>query len=160
MDMRMPVLDGYEATRRIKSTLKGAQIPIVALTASSFEDERKKIREIGMVGYIRKPFRENELFGTIGNILGINYIFDKNEDSEEGGYPLNEDELMENIANISPQIIREMKDAIDVADVDQLIEIINRIEPENKNLANYLLALANNYDYEYLQQLINNKETD
>lgn len=70
MDMRMPVMDGYEATRKIKSTEKGKQTPIVALTASAFEDERKK-----MQGYIQKPFRENELFGTLGKILDLKYIF-------------------------------------------------------------------------------------
>jgi len=43
MDMRMPVMDGYEATRRIKATPQGQQTIIVALTASAFEDERERV---------------------------------------------------------------------------------------------------------------------
>ena len=46
MDMRMPVMDGYEATRRIKSTEKGRKTPIIALTASTFEDELNKIKAL------------------------------------------------------------------------------------------------------------------
>lgn len=59
MDMRMPVMDGYEATRIIKAMDEYKDIPIVALTASTFEEERKRIDALKMQGYIRKPFRED-----------------------------------------------------------------------------------------------------
>ncbi|MBK7029248.1 MAG: response regulator [Bacteroidales bacterium] len=76
MDMRMPVMDGYEATRLIKGTEKGKRTSIVALTASAFEDERKKMESLGMQGYIRKPFRKSELFSTMGKILDIEYLYE------------------------------------------------------------------------------------
>ncbi|MCX6269611.1 MAG: response regulator, partial [Bacteroidetes bacterium] len=86
MDMRMPVMDGYEATRQIKLTEKGKSTPIIALTASTFEDELKKIDSFGLQGYIRKPFREDELFNTIGNILGIKYIYEDEIIVPQTGY--------------------------------------------------------------------------
>jgi PAS domain S-box-containing protein len=158
MDMRMPVLDGYEATRRIKSTLKGSQIPIVALTASSFDDERKNIDELGIQGHIRKPFRDSELYGTIGKILGVKYIFEDESAGNADDHPVNDSELIEHIQKLSPQTIQKMKDAVDTADIDLLIELINHIKPENLKLRQRLLTLANNYDYTYLKQILNSKE--
>jgi hypothetical protein len=50
-----------------------------------------------------------------------------------------------------------MKEAVAVADIDQLIELINSIDSENSNLAQYLISLANNYDYNYLKQILSIK---
>lgn len=160
MDMRMPVIDGYEATRRIKLTEKGRQTPVVALTASSFEDERKKIGDLDIQAYIRKPFREIELFGTIGNILNVKYIYDdKNAPSEEKP-AITDSEIIEFIAKLPDDFIVQMQDATIVADLDLLIDLIRRIEDRNADLARHLTALANNYDYENLQRLLNKKRIE
>ena len=58
MDMRMPVMDGHEATKRIKETTKGQATVIVALTASGLEEERNLILSEGCDDYLRKPFYE------------------------------------------------------------------------------------------------------
>ncbi len=76
MDMQMPVMDGYEATRHIKSTAQGQKTTIVALTASAFEEERKMILDSGCDDFIRKPFQEELLLETIGKYLNIDYIFE------------------------------------------------------------------------------------
>jgi CheY-like chemotaxis protein len=158
MDMRMPVMDGYEATRIIKSTEKGMNIPIVALTASSFEDERRKTIALGMQGYIRKPFRESELFGTIGSILDIKYIFDDESPVSDEKYELPDSEIAGYIAALPADLIKQMQNAAAAADIDLLTELIHDIEQENSVFARYLMALANNYDYEYLQKILNKKE--
>jgi len=158
MDMRMPVLDGYEATRRIKNTEKGKQIPIVALTASSFEDEQKKIGELEIHGFIRKPFRESELFGKIGNILGITYSFEDDTAFPDEKMQITDDEIIEHIAQLPDDLVEQMQNAAIVADIDLLIQLIRRIDPRNSDLAQYLMDLANNYDYEYLQRILNKKE--
>jgi two-component system sensor histidine kinase/response regulator len=152
MDMRMPVMDGYEATRKIKLTEKGKQTPIVALTASAFEDERKKIESLGMRGYIRKPFRENELFGTLSKILDLQYIYEDDVQTQvqnDGGLIASE------IIQLPPSLVAQMKDALAVADLDLFIELAGMINAENTELAQKLLALAKNYDYENLQKLLN-----
>jgi len=157
MDMRMPVMDGYEATRKIKSTEKGKQTPIVALTASAFEDERKKIESLGMQGYIRKPFRENELFGTLGKILDLKYIYE--DDSPVKVQAQNNEELIASgMTQLPKSLITQMKDALAVADLDLFIELIETINPDHAELSQKLLSLAKNYDYENLQQLLNLEE--
>jgi PAS domain S-box-containing protein len=158
MDMRMPVMDGYEATRRIKQTEKGIQTPIVALTASSFEDEQKKIGELGIHGYIRKPFRESELFGTIGNVLDIKYIFEDESACSAEKSELTKPEIIQLIATLSDDLAEQMRNAVAAADLDLLIELIHRIDVENSDLARHLISFANNYDYEYLQKILNKEE--
>ncbi len=160
MDMRMPVMDGYEATRRIKLTEKGKQTPIVALTASSFEDERRKTAALGMQGHIRKPFRESELLGTIGDLLGIKYIYDDEITFSQDKVLIDDDAFGENIAELPADLVLRMKEAIAVADIDLLIELIDSIDTNNSDLARHLLSLANNYDYNYLQQVLNRKEKE
>jgi len=93
MDLRMPVMDGYESTHRIKSTEKGKQTPIIVLTASTFEGERKRINSMEIQGYICKPFRENELFGAIGKALGIQYTYEDETPASQEKY-LNDEEVI------------------------------------------------------------------
>jgi len=155
MDMRMPVMDGYEATRLIKETEKGKQTAIVALTASAFEDERKKIESLGMQGYIRKPFRENELFGTLGKLLDIEYIYEENLHKPEDKYVDNEKLIADDIAKLPKSLVIKMTDALAVADLDLLVDLIESIEADNSGIAQKLMNMAKNYEYENLQQLLN-----
>ncbi len=67
MDVHMPVMDGLEATRRIRETNKN--IPILALTASVIKSEVQSCLDCGMTGWIPKPFRDSEFFGKIYNAL-------------------------------------------------------------------------------------------
>ena len=157
MDMRMPVMDGYEATCRIKATEKGKQTPIVALTASTFEEEQRRNELLTMQGYIRKPFRENVLFSTIGKILDIKYIYEDEIISESGKNLKKDWSIIDDIAKLPNSVIFEMLDAISVADFDLLIGLINDIEQNNSKLGQYLKALANDYEYEHLQQILNQK---
>jgi len=154
MDMRMPVMDGYESTRLIKLTEKGKKTPIVALTASSFEEERKKTETLGMQGYIHKPFRECELFSTIGEILGITYIYEENELKIADPYQQNDSLIFAEIAKLPNSLVLEMRDALAVADLDLFVAQIKTIDQENEHLTKFLLNLANNFNYDYLQRLL------
>ncbi len=80
MDMRMPVMDGYEATRQIKASTQGQATVIVALTASSYEEERGILLSAGCDDFIRKPFKEKTLFEVMQKHLGISYIYEPNGD--------------------------------------------------------------------------------
>jgi CheY-like chemotaxis protein len=70
MDIHMPEMDGYEATRRIRSMSDEAKagIPIIALTASVSQDINLKIKEVGMDDYVRKPFNSKELYIKLKSI--------------------------------------------------------------------------------------------
>jgi len=154
MDMRMPVMDGYEATRQIKSTEKGKKTPIVALTASAFEDERKKMESMGMQGYIRKPFRENDLFSPIGEILNIEFIYDNDTSEVEDKYQDDFDLIAGDISRLPADVVKKMNEALAVADLDLLIELIEDLDNKHAEIAQKLLNMAKNYEYVRLQQLL------
>jgi PAS domain S-box-containing protein len=155
MDMRMPVMDGYEATRIIKTMDDYKDIPIVALTASTFEDERKRIEALKMQGYIRKPFRESDLFNTIGKTLNIKYIYE-NEPEEVVTDNLESEITSSEIIldKLSDSFIKEMQDAISVADRDKIILLISGIERDFPALSNKLMEMANKYEYGQIEELL------
>ncbi|TVQ58865.1 MAG: response regulator, partial [Spirulina sp. DLM2.Bin59] len=75
MDMRMPVMDGYTATREIRRRQRPEQrVVIVALTASAFEEDRQDVLAVGCDDFIRKPFKEAELCAKIHTYLGLNFV--------------------------------------------------------------------------------------
>ena len=71
MDVQMPVMNGYEATRRIRglSDPELAQIPIVAMTANAFDEDRKRCLEAGMNDHVGKPIDVNVLFRTLSGAI-------------------------------------------------------------------------------------------
>jgi CheY-like chemotaxis protein len=75
MDIRMPEMDGYEATKYIKSHDSGQQTIIIALTASAFEEERAQILAAGCDDFVRKPFRDSDIFEHMEKHLGVMYIY-------------------------------------------------------------------------------------
>ena len=70
MDVQMPGMDGYTATREIRTTLK-LETPVLAMTAHAFPGERERCLSYGMNEYIAKPIKENQLFGLIAMLTGI-----------------------------------------------------------------------------------------
>ncbi|WP_271407850.1 response regulator [Pseudomonas sp. Q1-7] len=69
MDCNMPVMDGYEATRRIRQSGHWPDLPIIALTANALPDERERCRAAGMDDYLAKPFRREELVALLDTWL-------------------------------------------------------------------------------------------
>jgi len=69
MDIQMPVMDGLEATRRLRSDLRFASVPIIALTALAMPGDRERCLEAGANEYMSKPVRLKELRKVIENFL-------------------------------------------------------------------------------------------
>jgi two-component system sensor histidine kinase/response regulator len=89
MDIRMPGMDGFEATRRIKSSEQGQQTVIIALTASAFEEDRARILAAGCDDFVRKPFRDSDIFEHMAKHLGVQYQYELVEPVlQENSYPV------------------------------------------------------------------------
>ena len=71
MDVQMPRMNGYEATREIRrlADAKKAQIPIIAMTANAFDEDRKHAMDAGMDGFVTKPFRVDKMMKVIGEVM-------------------------------------------------------------------------------------------
>ena len=75
MDIQMPKMDGYEATRQIRQLADRqiADIPIVAMTANAFEEDRQSALDAGMNGHIAKPIKNSELFEILKTVLNLQH---------------------------------------------------------------------------------------
>lgn len=84
MDIRMPVMDGYEATRRIRAIERTGSLPIIALSADAVEGVAERSRESGMNGFLTKPLDPRKLVEVLKNYLTIENISLDMPDMEEG----------------------------------------------------------------------------
>jgi CheY-like chemotaxis protein len=150
MDLRMPGMDGYEAIRRLKSTEKGRVTPIIALTASAFEENEKHVMGIGVEAYLRKPFRTEELLLHLGKYLDLQYIF-----ADEPSLKLQPEQILPSaIHALPPELVVAMQQAVVEGDMASLTELIAQAERVDSNTAQRLQALADQYDYESLNRLL------
>lgn len=150
MDMRMPVMDGYEATRRMKASSKGRKTAIIAVTASAFEDDEEEVRATGVDGYVRKPFRPEELFDALGKCLDVRYVYAQ-EGAKTRGKPM--PVTREDLASLSGELVDAMRQAVEQGDMARLKELIRQVEGSDRHVAKGLMALANQYEYEKLMDV-------
>jgi PAS domain S-box-containing protein len=155
MDLTMPVMDGYEATHRIKSTEQGKRTPVIAVTANQHKDNMDYARQLDFQAYIKKPFREDELFGVIGEILGITYIYEQEKGAAQLSRYINDPEaLAEDVAKLPANNVVQMQEALEKADFYLLIELTRKIDATNPELAQYLRAQANNFDFDNFMKIL------
>jgi two-component system cell cycle response regulator DivK len=69
MDMQLPVMDGYEAARRIKANPELSHTPIIAVTSYALSGDEAKVRAAGCDGYVAKPFSPRQLLSQIREFL-------------------------------------------------------------------------------------------
>ena len=142
MDMEMPVMNGYEATKQIKNTPEGQKTTIIALTASAFEEQRAEILAAGCDDFLRKPFQESLLLERISNYLGVCYLYA--EENQPCHHPTQT--LTPQALQVMPKQWREqLRMAAVSMDEEQLGQLIEKIPPSEVNLIETLTDLINNF---------------
>ncbi len=146
MDMLMPVMDGYEATRQIKQTLEGRETIIIALTASAFDEQRQIILSAGCNDLICKPFREEVLFEKIAHHLNLRYIYEEENSSTSFSVPMQLKSLtIEDLSVMPTEWVVELHRAALCVDDNRILELIEQIPETEANLANILTDLVDNF---------------
>ncbi|NLF95813.1 MAG: PAS domain S-box protein [Candidatus Riflebacteria bacterium] len=158
MDMRMPVMDGYEATRRIKASEKGHVTPVIAVTASAFKDSEDLVRATGVSAYLRKPFRPEELWDALGECLGLHYQYaDAKPVISKKPARVNVHEIdAARIAALPADLLLSMRQSVDEGDMTQFLVLLERVEELDAESARALRFLADRYDYLRLATLLAN----
>jgi DNA-binding response OmpR family regulator len=148
MDMRMPVMDGYEATRRIKATAKGQATVIIAVTASALEEDRQIILSEGCDGYIRKPFREEEITAMLEKHLGVRFVYEgAASPSVETGTSVPDAGLTARLAVLPAEWREALREATVLGSLDQILARVEEIRPRDPELAESLTRLAEEYEH-------------
>jgi CheY-like chemotaxis protein len=156
MDMRMPMMDGYDATKHIKATTKGQATAIIALTASSQEEERAVVLSAGCDDFLRKPFRETDIFEIIHKHIGVRFVY---EDPTQRDSSLNRNGEQDALtavalATLPEEWVANLQQAILHVDLKVTLALIEQIRSENAPLANALSYCIDNFEYDKILNLI------
>lgn len=152
MDMQMPVMDGYAATKQIKSHPSGKSTIIIALTASAFDEERALVLAAGCDDFVGKPFLEAIIFEKMAKYLGVRYLYDSPlELKEPSPYILQAASL-----KVMP---KEWRDRLHQAalrtDEPQIFSLLQQIPAANAPLAQALTEAVHNFRIDTIIDLFN-----
>ena len=158
MDMAMPVMDGYEATRKIKASPDIRNTAIVALTASAFEEDKKRILDAGADGYLSKPFKDAELFEIIGQLTGAEYLYEDTGSLKVSETADDKVLMRKTVAALPSDLVNQMRAAVGSADLDLLNELALQLAAQQPLLAKQIQEMATRYEYEALTKLFSGRE--
>lgn len=154
MDIRMPVMDGMEAARRIKGSSWGEKIGIAALTASGLLEDRDSIMTAGFDEFVRKPFLEQEIFDIMRKHLGLVYLYD-NESEETVSQEANSGFSAQQMRKaMTPELRNELLSAVIALDTNQAIKAVEKIAITDPFVGKVLMQLALDLDYDHLLRLV------
>jgi signal transduction histidine kinase/CheY-like chemotaxis protein len=152
MDMRMPGMDGYAATKAIRELPRGEQVKIIAVTASVFEEQRDEILGAGCDELVGKPIKEREIFGAIERHLGIEYQY---ADAPTSQMPEVVSELTkEMLSELPPELLAELGQASLVLDRAAMPMLIQRIEAHAPDTAKGLQLLVDDFQFKRIREIL------
>ncbi|MBW4577041.1 MAG: response regulator [Aphanothece sp. CMT-3BRIN-NPC111] len=150
MDMRMPVMDGYEATKRIKTASNSPPF-VIALTGSAFEEDRIVALSTGCDDFVRKPFRAEVIFEKIAEYLGVNYIYATEETkllTQPQSSVMSAKELSDAIAQMPAEWVEQLHQAAIRVNAKEVLQLIEEIPPSQVALPKTLTNLVNDFLFE------------
>ena len=162
MDMVMPGIDGCETMRRIRLTNTGAKTPIVMVSASALVEDLNKAIEAGANGFIRKPFREDELFREIERHTQVQFIYEEKDNAGEpsdAGLDRSTKTVLtsESLSTLPSELVDNMLRAIKQGYIDRLMELIHEVDVFDIQISNELMIMAENFDFDSLKNLFEDK---
>lgn len=155
MDIRMPVMDGYEATRRIRAT--GEKTCIIALTASILEEDKSYVMKEGCDDIVHKPFEENIIFEMIEKHLPIRLIREDTTTDDHAIPVMGSDQeklCRDKIEQLPDHLRAELKSAAETLDMLEIMTVIDKIAAVDSETGHVLKALADKFQYDKILAII------
>ena len=157
MDLRMPILDGLEATRLIKADPQGQNTVVIALTASAFADQRQTFFNVGCDDFIRKPFQQQELFEKISHHLGVQYLYASVTDDlqanpirKEKSPQLSKSSLQAGLAQMSEEWRQKLRRSALEGNDAGIFYLLEEMSSEQADLKNAIAQIALNFDFDQI----------
>jgi PAS domain S-box-containing protein len=150
MDQRMPVMNGEEATRHIRELPGGQAVKIIAVTASAFKEQRKKVLEAGLDDFVGKPYRAGEIYDCLSKHLGIKFQYKQVAESQEQSRILTPERL-----SVLPKALRdELQEVLESLDNERIIQIIQQVAAYDRDLQLTLRQYSESFDYPTILQAL------
>jgi predicted ATPase/signal transduction histidine kinase/CheY-like chemotaxis protein len=153
MDIRMPVMDGMEATQRIRGSNQSEQTAIIALSASVLEERRNALLGAGCNDFIYKPFAEEDIFEALHKHIGVRFVYEEIAVTSQPNRIEANTLTADSLAELPFDAIAQLHNCILNLEVKSLQQCISQIEQLNEPLAQALTVLVNNFQYEQLLEL-------
>ena len=160
MDLRMPVMSGEEATRRIKARMTeraaaAAPTAVVALTASAFEEDRESILAGGCAAFARKPFQAEEVFDLLERLAGVRFIREGVAPTPPPPRPrLSAADLAQRLAACPEAWRRALREAVSLGDFERLGALLERAPDLDEAARATLADWIEHYDLDAFAQLL------
>jgi len=154
MDLKMPKMDGHEATRRIKDSPGGGETPIIAVTASALEEQRHEALASGADDFVRKPFKEADLFDSIRAVLGVKYTYE-DEEQPRIERPVSVITAAQDAYTALPaDLLDRLQDAAIKLAPSRLKDLFEEVAAYDVSLAAELEHLADRFEYRAILKLL------
>ncbi|MBK7000274.1 MAG: PAS domain-containing protein [Rhodoferax sp.] len=162
MDRRMPVLNGLDASKRIRAQPAYQRTRIIMLTASAFDEQRQEALAAGVDDYLRKPLQEDELYAAIELHLHIHFQFKSitsptNAAATAVAVAMPTTTASVNaaaLATLPPALRQALRVATEELNRTKLLAVLEHIAPDNAALARGITAMADEFRYRELWELI------
>ncbi|MBW4515800.1 MAG: response regulator [Timaviella obliquedivisa GSE-PSE-MK23-08B] len=153
MDMRMPVMDGYEAARRIRAQDHTHTTKIIALTASAFEEQQVSILAAGCDDLVCKPYKESLIFEKITQHLGTQYLYAEPLMNLLQNSIAPKDLTSDLLSMMPIEWMAQMYQAALRTDEQMIFKLIQQIPSSNQAIADALMDLVHNFRCDKLMDL-------
>ena len=149
MDRRMPVMDGVEATRRIRALDGGDQVKIAAVTASTFKEEDEGLKEAGFDDIVHKPFRPEQIFARMERLMGVRFARDEVKAAARRCQAISETSL-----SVLPETLRQvLAEAAESLDTEATLTLVERLRADYPAQADLVAKLAEGYRFDRILEL-------
>jgi len=152
MDMRLPEMDGLEATRRIVEEFGDAGIKIVATSASALDHERNRYLEAGCDDFVAKPFRAERIFGSLKSLLGVEFLSRETTPQDSGVAPIDLAQIV-----LPEDLSARLVMAAELHSATVVKNCLTEVEARGSNgrrLAEHLRGFLASYDMETIQRIV------
>ena len=150
MDLRMPHMDGFESTRKIKQSDRGRVTPIIAVTASTFEEDRRRALDGNMDAFVGKPFHDVDILEILRVHLQVEYIYMEDlRTPTPMSLPIGMSGWQPDVLSNAPtRLLDELRSATVAAEYDRALEIVSDLAATAPAAAEELRRLVRTYDYQ------------
>lgn len=156
LDMKMPVKDGYEVLKEVRSQKNLKKLPVVAVTASTFEEDREAAMTAGASGFLSKPVDKDALFKLISQLTPVEFSYStvgldpassSEADSDTSGFSRAELEA------VDKEVREGILEACQIGDFNKLDPLIQQVAGQNQALAERAMKMAQEFNFDGVEAI-------